>query len=230
MRQPLSLLFDLDGTLVDSARHIASALSQLSVGRGGGDIAVEKVRSLVSLGANALVQTALGNLVHDSQGDLAAFREQLAAIEPDVDAVYPGVPGALQALTEDGYAMAVVTNKPERLSRTLLDQMGLLRFFDVVVGGDTLRQCKPDPAPLQHARQLLGMATDQAVLIGDSRIDAAAAHAAGARFVLFQGGYDSAGCNPGHIAARFPHFDALHDVVQKITVETTNLFSTNALE
>lgn len=218
MRPPLSLLFDLDGTLVDSARHIASALSQLSVSRGGDEVAVEKVRSLVSLGANALVQTTLGNLARDSQGDLEAFRRHLALIEPDVDAIYPGVGDALNALTEKGYAMAVVTNKPEQLSRTLLDQMSLLRFFEVVVGGDTLRQCKPDPAPLWHARQLLGMATEPSVMIGDSRIDAAAAHAAKAQFVLFEGGYDSAGCRPSDVAARFAHFDSLCDVLYEVAV------------
>ena len=209
MEHGAALLFDLDGTLVDSALDIAAALSRLSVCRGGGPVAVETVRPLVSHGVGVLVREALGAAARDGAEDVATFREILAATPPDPGSIYPGVAEALHRLATNGRPMAIVTNKPERLSQLLLDQLGLARFFGAVIGGDTLSVSKPDPAPLHHALAVLGAAHDKALMIGDSIVDAGAARAAGLPFALFESGYGAEACSDDDVAFRFSGFDIL---------------------
>jgi len=105
--------------------------------------------------------------------------------------------------------MAVVTNKPEKLSRQLLSQVNLDQFFETVVGGDSVAKRKPDPAPLHHALQFLGVDEDGAILIGDSDLDAIAADAAGVKFGLFLSGYGSAGCARHQVSFEFDDFEIL---------------------
>ncbi len=211
---PLSravLLFDLDGTLVDSAPAIAAALTIQRRRRGGGPIGADVVRRLVSLGAPILVRRALGALADDAAGDLAEFRHILGGLPADASVCCPGVPGALEALAAAGRAMAIVTNKPEALSRSLLAGLGLARHFGAVVGGDTLARCKPDPAPALHALAALG--GGDALFIGDSAIDAETARRAGMPFLLYERGYDAGSCRPEHVAARFADFAALPGLI-----------------
>lgn len=207
-----AFLFDLDGTLVDSALGIASALTALSASRGGGVIAPEVVRPLVSRGVEELVATALGGMARDAQGDIAAFRCLLAAQPTDHNMVYAGVRAALERLNDAGAALAIVTNKPERLARQLLEQLDLARMFLVIVGGDTLARRKPDPLPLTHAVSCLG-AVDRSMFIGDSAVDAGAAAAANVPFVLFTGGYGAEECDKLPVAARFCRFDEIDSVL-----------------
>lgn len=201
------LLFDLDGTLVDSAPAIAAALTVQRRRRGGGPIGADAVRPLVSLGAPMLVCRALGASAGDAAGDLAEFRDILGGLPAHASACYPGVPAALEALAADGRAMAIVTNKPEALSRALLAGLGLARHFGVVVGGDTLARCKPDPAPALHALAALG--GGDALFIGDSAVDAETARRAAMPFLLYERGYDAGSCRPEHVAARFAAFAEL---------------------
>jgi len=208
-----ALLFDLDGTLVDSARDIAAALSVISLGRGGGRIAPEIVRPLVSRGVEVLVRDALAEALTDIDADVALFREILGNTPPDPGSVYPEVVETLCHLRDERHPMAVVTNKPEGLSRGLLDQLGLAGFFGAVVGGDTLPRRKPDRAPLDHALALLGVSGDDALMIGDSRVDADAARAANVRFALFEGGYGTDD-GEGEIAFRFTRFGVLPSLLR----------------
>lgn len=210
----IALLFDLDGTLVDSARDIAGALSILSERRGGPTVTAELVRPLVSLGASTLVARALGPGAGDAESDLAEFRTVLAALPTDPAALYDGVPALLALYAERQYPMAIVTNKPERLARLLLEQHGLTEYFGAVVGGDTLSVAKPDPAPLHHALELLDH-TGAAVMIGDSDVDARAAQSASLPFILFEGGYGADACRHLPVAARYHHIGALPEILEK---------------
>jgi phosphoglycolate phosphatase len=205
---PPALLFDLDGTLVDSARGIAAALTVQSQARGGEAVGEACVRPLIGQGVEVVVRSALGVRGGDSEADVIEFRDILASLPADSATIYPGVAEALEELTALRYPMAVVTNKPEGLARQLLVQLKLARFFQAVVGGDTLSVCKPDPAPLHHAQQLLAL-SGAAVMIGDSDVDAAAAASAGMTFLLFNGGYGSGGCGFVPPALRFDSFDLL---------------------
>ena len=210
-----ALLFDLDGTLVDSAMGIAVALSVMASERGGHAIRAEQVRPLLSRGASELVSTSLGPLAGDGAADLATFRQHLSRVPADPAMIYPGVVSALIRLADFGMPMAIVTNKPESLARQLLDALDLARFFKVVVGGDTLSAAKPDPAPLRHALAELGH-DGAAIMIGDSEIDAAAAAAATIPFVLYIGGYGAAQCADLPVHVRFGSFSALPAMVTEL--------------
>lgn len=212
MSQPPALLFDLDGTLVDSAITIALALSELSVSRGGGPADLARVRRLVSKGAPVLVREALGPVAGNSDEDVAAFRAILAGIPADPDMIYPDVIAALEGLIEAGADCAVVTNKPEALARVLLDQLDLARYFRAVVGGDTLPVCKPDPAPLRHALAALD-AQGAGLMIGDSAVDARAAQAADLPFLLYTAGYEADACEGEAVAGEFSAFAELAALV-----------------
>ena len=212
-----ALLFDLDGTLVDSAQGICLALSSLAASRGGEAVALQDVRLLVSRGAATLVREALGPVAGESAEDLAAFRAILRALPGDPAMMFVGVLAALERLAEAGYRCAIVTNKPETLATQLLADLGLERYFDACVGGDTLHAEKPDPAPLHHALELLGLpATHHAVMIGDSDTDAAAAAAAAMPCVLFEGGYGAAAAEAWPCAARFGDFPCLPAIVEQL--------------
>lgn len=207
-----ALLFDLDGTLIDSAQGIAAVLNGMARERGGGEISTERVRWLVSRGIETVVSEGLGRSYRNAASDVPEFRARLAELPADPTMVYPGVVAALEVLTEAGHVMAVVTNKPERLSKLLLEQLELGQFFRAVIGGDTLDRCKPDPAPLHHARHAIE-AGPETMMIGDSELDAQAAEAAGCRFLLYSGGYGAVECDEVPRDHRFGNFDALPELV-----------------
>lgn len=208
MNRPAAYLFDLDGTLVDSAITIAAALSKLSATRGGEPADLARTRRLVSRGAPVLVRETLGQVAGESAEDVAAFRAILADIPADPGMIFPGVVAALQALAAAEAPCAVVTNKPEGLARLLLDQLDLARFFGAVVGGDSLPVCKPDAEPLRHALRAI-RAEGAAAMIGDSEVDAHAAGAAGIPFVLYRRGYEADGCAAHLCADTFEDFSEL---------------------
>ena len=211
------LLFDLDGTLVDSAGGIAAALTQLRTERGAGPIDAGTVRPWISLGAEMLVARALGIYARDPASDLARFRAFLSDLPTDPDCLYPGVEETLDQLARAGFAMAVITNKPEGLSRALLADVDLAGRFVTVVGGDTTPRGKPDPAPIRHGLAELGAQPEQAILIGDSAVDAAAARALPMPFLLFEGGYGADECDPGDVAGRFASFRDLPPLIERLT-------------
>jgi phosphoglycolate phosphatase len=210
------LLFDLDGTLADSAITIAAALSALAIERGGQPIPVGRVRRLVSKGASVLVREALGSLAGDVEADVARFREVLAGIPADASMIFPGVVAALETVSGMGHPCAVVTNKPAKLAARLLDQLNLAHFFTCLVGGDSVASCKPDPLPLLHAMQCLGANGGAAIMIGDSPVDAAAAAAAGVPFVLYRRGYEADLCASAMVAAAFDGFDRLPAAIMRV--------------
>jgi phosphoglycolate phosphatase len=210
-----SILFDLDGTLVDSAQGIAVALDEIRSARGGGPVDLQSVRAWVSLGAKTLVANALGDLAGDSDQDLAAFRAILGAQTPDPGHVYPGVGACLERLAKIA-PLAIVTNKPEALSRQLLEQLGLAPLFQVIVGGDTAEQPKPHPAPMLRALEAVGGQGATSWMIGDSIVDARAAQAVGAAFMLFEGGYGARECPPELVNGRFICYSALADDLTEV--------------
>jgi len=212
------LLFDLDGTLVDSAGGIARALSDLRAERGAGPIGADTVRPWISLGAEVLVARALGQHAADPVADLARFRTILRGLPTDPDCPYPHVRKTLDMLGQAGFTMAVITNKPEGLSRALLADLDLTRHFAAVVGGDTTPHSKPDPAPMHHVLAAVGGRPDRALLIGDSAVDAAAALAFAIPFLLFEGGYGARECDPDHVAGSFASFTQLPALIEQFVV------------
>lgn len=193
---PRLVMFDLDGTLVDSVPDLAAAVDKTLDALGYPAAGVERVRNWVGNGARVLVRRALaGGLQHEHVDEaqaskaLALFMEAYAESHA-LTRVYPGVRKTLDALRESGMALAIVTNKPERFVAPLLDDKGLGDYFQWIVGGDTLPQQKPHPAALNHILDLAGVSKAQALFVGDSRNDVLAARAAGVACVALSYGYN----------------------------------------
>lgn len=190
------VIFDLDGTLVDSAPGIAAALN--ATGLGARRVAVDIVRSLVSFGVERLVRDALDVAEGDVQRAVAAFRAIYAEAPCALQDLYPGAREVLLDLHRRGAACGVCTNKPQRLADLVIARLGLTELIPVVVGTAPGRPAKPDPAPLLEAMARLS-AEGKAVLVGDSHVDAATADAAAVPFIFASYGY---GCyGPEHGSA-----------------------------
>lgn len=195
-RLPRLVMFDLDGTLVDSVPDLAAAIDQMLRALGRPAAGVEQVRLWVGNGARVLVRRALaGDLEHASidEGEteqaLELFNEAYAN-EHALTRTYPGVTAALKWLSKNDVELALITNKPERFVAPLLDQMKLGRYFRWIIGGDTLPQQKPDPAALLYVMRLAGVEPQDALFVGDSRNDVLAARAADVPCIALSYGYN----------------------------------------
>jgi phosphoglycolate phosphatase len=183
--------FDLDGTLADTAQDLAAALNHALAALGRPVVPPESVRHLVGHGARALLRRGLAvsgeapeALVDEG---LPHFIDFYAANICRGTRPYAGVEAALDALRAVGAKPALCTNKPERLTRLLIEALGWNGRFDSVVGGDSLAVRKPDPAPLHEAVARAGGGT--AAFVGDSITDADTARAAGIPFVAVSFGF-----------------------------------------
>lgn len=180
-------IFDLDGTLVDSAPSIARALAHLRAGHEEPDVA--QVRRWVGMGARTLVGRALGRDGDASEGELASFRAAYAAQPGARDDLYPGIVEALAELREAGVTLGVCTNKPQALSERVLSATGIATHFVAVVGGDVVARAKPDGSHVLHTLASMGCSELRFHFIGDTGVDAAAAYASGAEFLWASWGY-----------------------------------------
>jgi phosphoglycolate phosphatase len=189
MRQR-TLIFDLDGTLVDSVPDLAAAVNRLMAGRALPGFTEAAVTAMVGDGAAALVTRAFA--AHGRPPDSAALDDFLAdygAHAAIASRPYPGVVDLLPVLAAQGWRLAVCTNKPEAPARTLLAALGLAPFFAAVGGGDSFATRKPDPGHLLGTLAAAGGAAAQALMVGDHHNDVAAARAAGIPAIFAAWGY-----------------------------------------
>lgn len=212
-----AIVFDLDGTLIDSAPDIRAAINRTLTDEGHAALDLPTVVSFIGHGLPNLVVKAMGARgipMADHARLTAATLAHYNAASNDLTRPYPGVMTVLEGLRRDGHRLGICTNKPEAPARKVLAQFGVAHLFDVVVGGDTLATKKPDPAPLHHAFAALGM--DSGLYVGDSEVDAETAQAAGVPFAFFTQGY----CHIPHAdvtcIARFDHFDTLPGIVAEL--------------
>ena len=211
MAETLHLVFDLDGTLIDSAPQIHAAANIVFANQGLPEFSQDIVRGFIGNGVGELVNRLMR---YQGLGKDPALHAELVASfiriyeeAFDLTSLYPGVSTALNALSDAGHHLAICTNKPESPTRAVLRHFGLARHFPVVIGGDTLPQRKPDPAPLRSA--LAGLGPGMSLFIGDSEADAETADAATVPFALYTKGYRKA--PPETLGARliFDDFGAL---------------------
>ena len=188
-----AVLFDLDGTLLDSLPDLSEACHRMMVELGRAPHSIDTIRTFVGKGMLNLVRRCLAE--HGTASDaemaeaVAAFQRHYAEVNGLATTLYEGVVPALAALQAQGVAMACVTNKPAAFTGPLLERMGIARYFGATVSGDTLPEKKPHPAPLIHACELLGVTVAESLMIGDSANDAEAARAAGMPVLLVTYGY-----------------------------------------
>ena len=209
-----TVVFDLDGTLVDTLPDIAAAANAVLAAEGRRALSRDEVCRLIGSGGRVLMANAFratGEPVSEARID-AAFAAYIAAHEADPvagSAPFPGVHAALEALIERGTRLAVCTNKPGRLAEIVLETFGLAKFFAGVVAGDTLAARKPSPEPLIEAVARAGGAVRKAAMVGDSPIDAEAARAAAIPFVAVSFGYSPVPATQLGADAVIDGFDAL---------------------
>jgi phosphoglycolate phosphatase len=183
--------FDLDGTLVDSRADLAAATNHVLRSFGLPEIPPRSVYALVGEGARRLVERALGPARAASVDEgVGRFLTYYGAHCLDATTLYPGTADALEALAASGVALSVLSNKPEGLSRTVLDGLGVTVRFRAIIGGDSLPTRKPHPAGLARLRALTGTAPERMLLVGDSPVDVATAANAGTDFCGVAWGLD----------------------------------------
>jgi phosphoglycolate phosphatase len=192
-RPTITLIFDLDGTLIDSINDLAISVTELVVGLGGRPLDLDEVAAMVGEGASILIRRALtaGGLDPETPDALSRFLSIYDRRLLETTSTYEGIEASLQLLSRRA-RMAVLTNKPLAPAQRILDALGLTPFFSAVVGGDGPLGRKPDP------RGLLSLAPGgPALLIGDSPVDAETAAAASCGFVWARYGFGASRFDAG---------------------------------
>ena len=193
-----AVLFDLDGTLLDTLPDIHAAANDLRRDFGLTDLPREAIASYIGRGIPNLVKRVLAASMEIAEGPppadaLASFRGHYERENGRNVRCYPGVIEGLEMLKAKGIPMAVITNKAEAFTLPLLEMTGLAGYFDVVIGGDVLPKNKPDPMALVWACGRIGVSPAHALFIGDSINDLKAGRAAGCPVILLPYGYNEGG-------------------------------------
>jgi phosphoglycolate phosphatase len=192
------ILFDLDGTLIDSAPDLALAINHMLTTLGRETFSDDLIRSWVGNGAQVIVKRGLsGKADYDNDIDPALFEKALNifltfyANNLCVDTVtYPNVRSTLKILKAQGYRLVIVTNKPFDFIQPILEGLGLTDLFELLLGGDSLPERKPSALPLLHVCEQLSVTAQQCVMVGDSKNDILAANAAGMQSIGLTYGYN----------------------------------------
>ncbi len=172
------LIFDLDGTLVDTRRDLANSVNHTRQAYGLPELGLAEVMQYVGDGVRKLLERSLPNATPERvDAALATFREHYGAHLLDHSTLYPGAREVLQHFADK--KKAVLSNKPEGFTRTILSGLGIADAFDLVLGGDSLPVLKPDPAAIHHILTTLGALPEKSVMVGDSPNDIKAGRAAG---------------------------------------------------
>lgn len=174
------LIFDLDGTLVDSRADLAAATNHMLAELGRPLLSVSEVEKLIGLGARVLIERALGpERVHLTERGYDLFMDYYNVHLLDHTRPYSGIVALLEVAQGRGIHLSVLTNKPERPAKAILSGLGLASSLAAVVGGDTLPQRKPDPSGVYALQRETGCPLDETLLVGDSDVDVQTGRAAG---------------------------------------------------
>lgn len=214
-------IFDLDGTLAETAPDLIGALNELLAGDGHPPLDPQAHRLTAGLGGRALIRDGWRNAGRplSEAGVDARFAAYLSHYRARIDRetrLFPGVAEALTRLAAAGWTLSVCTNKPEALARLLLRRLGVADQFASLIGADTLPVRKPDPLPLIEAARRAGGGLEHAVMVGDTVTDRDAARAAGAPVILTTFGYAPGGVEPLAPDAVIDHFDQIDAALEKV--------------
>lgn len=224
------LVFDLDGTLADTARDLIGTLNVLLIDAGLPAVASDDARHLVGAGARALIER--GFALHGACRDpidievlVARFLSHYADHIADETCLFPGAEAALDRFRVAGFRLAICTNKPEPLARLLLDRLGVADRFSAICGRGSFPMHKPDPEMLRRTIAAAAGDPDRAIMVGDSRTDIETARNAGIPVVAVDFGYTDtpvAALGPDRIISRFDElWDAAHALLAGDTDRST---------
>jgi phosphoglycolate phosphatase len=185
-----AVVFDLDGTLVDSIPTVAAILNQMRLEAGRAALPTSSFYPWISKGGFALVGNSLEISGPQTSDALSSFRARYLADDSIASRVYPMALEVLKQLTASHVPLAICTNKPRALVDTLLAKFEMARYFQFVLAGDELATQKPDARNLELCLEKLAATKEQALFVGDSRVDQTCARNAGVRFAFFLDGYD----------------------------------------
>jgi phosphoglycolate phosphatase len=216
-----TLVFDLDGTLVDTAGDLIAALNAVLAGEGLAPLEPKTAITMVGHGSRVLLESALkANRVEPESDRLdnlvALFIDHYSRHIADESRPFPGAPAALDHFAAAGWRLAVCTNKLEGLSRQLLAALGLLDRFAAITGQDTFGVRKPDPRHLLETIRLAGGRPEDAVMVGDSIVDVDTAKAAGIPVIAVAFGYSALPVNDLGADRVIGHFDELLAAVAEV--------------
>lgn len=188
---PEAVLFDLDGTLIDTAPDMGGALNNLLIEENQPPLPLQQIRPYVSQGGLVLTQLGFGERVAAAEIEplRQRFLQHYRAIIADDSRLFDGFETVLAKLESSSIPWGIVTNKPEWLTHPLLQQLGLASRTAVVIGGDTLAQRKPHPLPLLEAAQRIGVDARQCIYVGDDERDIVAGKAAQMKTLVAAWGY-----------------------------------------
>ena len=216
---PCPVVFDLDGTLIDSAPDIHAAVNAVLRLNQARPLTLDQVRSFIGGGVDLLWRRVIAatGLPSEAHRDLVAAFMTRYHDATALTRLYPQVTEALGLLADRGYALGICTNKPLGPTRAVLEHFGISGLFATVVGGDSLPQRKPDPAPLRAAFLALGADPEapRGVYVGDSEFDEECAHNAGLPFLLFTRGYRKTPVEQMRHLASFDDFAGLPLLVEQ---------------
>jgi phosphoglycolate phosphatase len=208
-----AIIYDLDGTLVDSIADLHAAVSTMLESLGRPPLSLERVTSFVGNGVGKLVERCLrASGIEDTSLDASALQEftkHYASSPSKLSRPYPRVAAALSVLRAAGIKQGVCTNKSQGLAEVVLKNLDLQPSIDVVVGGRSGQPLKPDPSPLHECRQLLDVSPAETLYVGDSEVDEETARRAELPFALYLGGYRKKDPADMHTALVFGNYDNL---------------------
>jgi len=218
------IIFDLDGTLVDSAPDLHAISNNVLAAHGHSALTLETVTSFIGNGIPKLVERcfkAVGSPISGQELNKAVemFLDKYAVEPVKFSKLYPGVLKTLDLLQAQGYTMGICTNKTERLAKLIVEQMGMEKYFACVAGGDRIEKKKPAPEPLLNCAKEMGCTINNIVYIGDSETDAATAEAAKVPFVLFSEGYRKVLASDLYHQALYCRFSHLPHVVRHVVIQ-----------
>ena len=221
-----NIIFDLDGTLVDSAPVFVKILNEMLRERGSSRcVGLSEIRQFASLGGPALVGGVLAQECADLRQEVADFRARYTLYKTPLESLYEGVSEGVKELTDHGYRLAICSNKPQQLCEKVISDLELTAQFPVIVGSSPDRMAKPAPDLMELVMTGLGTTPAECLYVGDSEIDHALAKATGIRFAFVTYGY----ATDQFSAEQFKQFGRFSDLVQFLKKEREPFQSTRGV-
>ena len=216
------IVFDLDGTLIDTAPDLIASLNHALKSEGFGVIDPVAIGSLVGMGGRAMIERAYVMAERRVDAELVdqhhrVFLEHYAAGIPGISRPYPGVLEAVARARDVGFIFAICTNKPEGMAKDLIERLGLSDLFGAITGGDTFAFRKPDPRHLIETIDRAGGDPERALMVGDSRTDIDTAKAAGIPVIAVDFGYTDRHVSEFEPSVVISHYDRLTlELIEKL--------------
>ena len=221
MTPPETIVFDLDGTLVDTAPDLTAALNAVLIRERLPPVPLERVRQMVGRGARVLIERALAwhRIPTDPSRTTELVQHFLDYYEANIAVTsrpFDGMEACVRSLKDRGHRIGICTNKPEHLSRKLIGELGLTDLFPVILGADSRPWRKPDPRHLTDTIEQLGGRADNAVLVGDSDTDSRTARAANIPVILVTFGYTETPASELDANAVVDHYRDLENALVRL--------------